>query len=259
MSDFAPAVEAATKIISFLSESEREIGISEISRGTGINKNMLFRILNTLENSGWVYRREQKYALTLLPFKLTSRVVSRLSLNTAATPILYDLANETGESTYLGIIKGDMVLYIQHIDGVKDVRVAGRIGGEYGLYCSAPGKVLLAYSDTDYIEEYLSHQLEKRTKNTITERSVLLSEVESIRKNGYATDCEEFGNSITCVAAPVFDHTGKVVGTVGCSAYTPNGDSDTVIKRLLRPVLSSAEKLSARLGAEAGHRFKIYR
>jgi len=123
MSDFAPAVEAATKIISFLSESEREIGISEISRGTGINKNMLFRILNTLENSGWVYRREQKYALTLLPFKLTSRVVSRLSLNTAATPILYDLANETGESTYLGIIKDGMVLYIQHI--VKNGVVTG--------------------------------------------------------------------------------------------------------------------------------------
>ena len=249
MSDFAPAVEAATKIISFLSESESEIGISEISRGTGINKNMLFRILNTLENDGWVYRREQKYALTLLPFKLTSRAVSRMSLNTAATPILYDLANETGESTYLGIIKDGAVLYIQHIDGVKDVRVAGRVGGEYGLYCSAPGKVLLAYSDADYIEEYLSRQLEKRTKNTITERSALLSELDAIRKKGYATDCEEFGNGITCVAAPVFDHTGKAVGTVGCSAYTVNGSCDKVIERLLSPVLESAMELSRRLGS----------
>ena len=249
MSDFAPAVEAATKIISFLSESESEIGISEISRGTGINKNMLFRILNTLENDGWVYRREQKYALTLLPFKLTSRAVSRMSLNTAATPILYDLANETGESTYLGIIKDGAVLYIQHIDGVKDVRVAGRVGGEYGLYCSAPGKVLLAYSDADYIEEYLSRQLEKRTKNTITERSALLSELDAIRRKGYATDCEEFGNGITCVAAPVFDHTGKVIGTVGCSAYTVNGSCDKGIERLLSPVLESAMELSRRLGS----------
>ena len=248
MSNFAPAVEAATKIISFLSESESEIGISEISRGTDINKNMVFRILNTLEKDGWVYCNEQKYALTLLPFKLASKSLSRLSLNTAATPILYALANETGESTYLGILKGNMVLYIQHIDGVKDVRVAGRVGGEYGLYCSAPGKVLLAYSDPDYIEEYLSRQFEKRTKNTITERSVLLSELEAIRKNGYATDCEEFGNGITCVAAPVFDHMGRVVGTVGCSAYTVNGKCDDVIARLLSPVLESAKALSVRLG-----------
>ena len=120
------------------------------------------------------------------------------------------------------------------------------------MYCSAPGKVLLAYSDTDYIEEYLSQQLEKRTKNTITERSALLSELEAIRRKGYATDREEFGNGISCVAAPVFNYTGKVIGTVGCSAYTVNGDSDTVIKRLNQPVLSSAEKLSVRLGFEVG-------
>ena len=41
MSNFAPSVEASTKIISFLADSEREVGISEISRGTEINKKKL--------------------------------------------------------------------------------------------------------------------------------------------------------------------------------------------------------------------------
>ena len=45
MSNLAPAAEASTKIITFLAECEQETGISEISRGTGINKNMVFRIL----------------------------------------------------------------------------------------------------------------------------------------------------------------------------------------------------------------------
>ena len=99
MSNFAPAAEATTQIIAFLAECEQEIGISEISRRTGINKNMVFRILNTLENAGWVYCNEQKYSLTLLLFGLASKPISRLSLNTAATPILYDLLSETGEST----------------------------------------------------------------------------------------------------------------------------------------------------------------
>ena len=74
MSNCAPSVEASTKIISFLADSEREVGISEISRGTEINKNMVFRILNTLENEGWVYCREQKYSLTLSLFGLASKV-----------------------------------------------------------------------------------------------------------------------------------------------------------------------------------------
>ena len=99
MSNFAPAVEAATKVITFLANCEEEIGVSEISRGTEINKNMVFRILNSLEQEGWVYCNEQKYALTLLPFKLASKPLSRLSLNTAATPVMYDLLGKTGEST----------------------------------------------------------------------------------------------------------------------------------------------------------------
>ena len=184
MSNFAPAVEASVKVITFLAECEQEIGISEISRGTGINKNMVFWILNTLENEGWVYCNEQKYSLTLLLFGLASKPISRLSLNTAATPILYDLLNKTGESTYLGILNDDKVLYLQHLDGVKSVRVAGRVGGEYDLYCSAPGKVLLAHADNDFIEEYTSRNFDKTTKNTITEKADILKELEKILING---------------------------------------------------------------------------
>lgn len=248
MSNFAPAVEASVKVITFLAECEQEIGVSEISRGTGINKNMVFRILNTLENEGWVYCNGQKYSLTLLLFGLASKPISRLSLNTAATPVLYDLLNETGESTYLGVLKDDKVLYVQHLDGIKDVRVAGRLGGEYDLYCSAPGKVLLAYADDDFIEEYTSRVLEKRTANSITEKNLLLKELESIRKNGYAIDKEEFGNGITCVAAPVFDYTGSVVGCVGNSAFTLNHDSQSVIERILSPVLKAAKEISVCIG-----------
>lgn len=248
MSNFAPAAEAATKIITFLAECEQETGVSEISRGTEINKNMVFRILNSLEKEGWVYCNEQKYSLTLLPFKLASKPICRLSLNTVATPLLYDLLNKTGESTYLGILKDDKVLYIQHLDGVKNVRVAGRVGGEYDLYCSAPGKALLAYADNDFIEEYTTRTLEKRTENSITEKSELLKELENIRKSGYATDREEFGNGITCVAAPIFDYTGKVIGCIGNSAFTVSSDSQNIIDRLMPYVLAAAQEISRRLG-----------
>ncbi|MBQ8351022.1 MAG: IclR family transcriptional regulator [Clostridia bacterium] len=250
MSNLAPAAEASTKIITFLAECEQETGISEISRGTGINKNMVFRILNTLENEGWVYCNGQKYSLTLLLFGLASKPVARLSLNTAATPVLHDLLNETGESTYLGILKDDKVMYLQHLDGIKDVRVAGKLGGEYDLYCSAPGKVLLAYGDDEFIESYVSRQLDKRTENSITEKSALLTELETVRQNSYATDREEFGNGITCVAAPIYDYSGKVIAAIGCSAFTVNGECQEIIDKLLPKVLSAAKKISLILGTK---------
>ena len=137
----------------------------------------------------------------------------------------------------------EMTMYIE-----KGVRVAGRVGGEYDLYCSAPGKVLLAHADNDFIEEYTSRNFDKTTKNTITEKSDILKELENICKNGYATDKEEFGNGITCVAAPIYDYTGKVIATVGCSAFTFNGQSDRIVSHLLPYVTEAAKTISTRLG-----------
>ncbi len=248
MSDFAPAVEFATKVMTFLAESEREAGVSEISRGVDLNKNMVFRILNSLEKDGWVYCNNQKYALTLLPFKVASKAVTRMNLNTASAPILYDLLDKSGQSTYLGVLNGDKVLYLQHFDGIGNVHVAGRVGGEYDLYCSAPGKVLLAFSDEKYIDEYTSKELYKRTSNTKTQKWELLEEIQKIRTLGFAADREEFGNGITCVAAPIFDYTGACVGTVGCSAFTPEKKCDDIISELTPLVLSAAKEISTRLG-----------
>lgn len=249
MSNFAPAAEAAVQILTFLACSERELGLSEISRGTGINKNMVFRILGSLEKEGWVYGNGQKYALTLLPFCLSAKAVARTTLNSVSLPLLYQLREETGESTYLGILKEDTVLYLQHLDGAGNVRVAGSVGGRYELYCSAPGKVLLAFAEEDFREEYLSREHERKTVNTIVEKEALSEELCHIREAGFATDREEFGNGISCVASPIFDYSGKVVAAVGCSAFTPHGQSDAVIDKLLPAVCRTAKEISTRLGS----------
>jgi len=248
MSNFAPAVEAATKVMEFIANENTEVGISEICKGTDINKNMVFRILNTLEEQGWVYCNEQKYGLTLVPFQIASKALSKMTLNNAAYPSLYKLWQKTGESTYLGVLKGRKVSYLQHFDGTGDVREAGRTGGENDAYCSAPGKVLLAYSEQEVIGEYLQETLKPRTENTITDKKQFLNELENICLNGYGTDKEEFGNGITCVAAPVFDYTGKIVASVGCSAFTLNGDSKSVIERLKPAVLEAAKQITVCLG-----------
>lgn len=248
MSNLAPAAEAATKVITFLAEVDSEVGISEISRGVELNKNMVFRILNSLEQVGWVYCNDQKYALTLVPFQVVSRSLARLDINTAATPALHRLWELTGESTYLGVLKGDKVCYLQHFDGTGDVRVAGRVGGEYELYCSAPGKALLAHADAEFLESYLSREFEKRTAHTLTDREEILAELGEIRERGYSTDCEEFGHGITCVSAPVFDYTGKAVGAVGCSSFTVSGQCCEVVERLRPLVCRTAAEISVCLG-----------
>lgn len=251
MSNFAPAAENAIKVIEGIASENEPIGISELSRKLNINKNMIFRILNSLETSGWIYMEnvaEKKYGLTLKPFYITARAGNRLTLNHVATPLVYELWKQTGESTYLGIKSEDKVLYLQHFDGIGDVRVAGMVGGRYELYCTAPGKVLLAYSDEEFVKNYLNQNFVSHTANTITDSSKIEEELEIIRRNGFAMDNEELGQGILCLAAPVFDAAKTVVATVGGSVSTIHYDAESLLTRLKPLIMETAKMISQRLG-----------
>ncbi len=251
MSNFAPAVDNAIKLIEKLADEKEPVGVSELSRKLGINKNMVFRILNSLEVCGWVYCSnlpDKKYQLSLRPFNVASKALCTMSLSNVATPLVYDLWKRTGECTYLAIKSGDKLTYIQHLDGTGNVRVAGTVGGTYELYCSAPGKIILAYSDDEFIAEYTARKHKKNTENTITTKKELLAELDRVKAQGFATDNEEFGNGILCVSAPIFDYTGALVGAVGCSVSSVNYTRESVAKQIKPLVIETAAKISLNLG-----------
>ncbi len=251
MSNFAPAVDNAIKLIEKLADEKEPVGVSELSRKLGINKNMIFRILNSLEACGWVYcsnQPDKKYQLSLRPFNVSSKALCTMSLSNVATPLVYDLWKQTGECTYLAIRSGDKLTYIQHLDGIGNVRVAGTVGGTYELYCSAPGKIILAHSSEEFINEYTSRRHKKNTENTITTKKELLLELERVKSQGFATDNEEFGNGILCVSAPVFDYTDSLVGAVGCSVSTVNHTYGSLMDTIKPLVTETAAKISLSLG-----------
>ncbi len=250
MSNLAPAVGFCVKVIEVLADSTTPIGISEISRRTEINKNMVSRILHTLEEENWVQSDDKScYSLTLLPFCLSSKVVNRTTLVDISVPILQKFWKEYGESTYLGILHHDEVLYLLHFDSVQKVRVAGTVGGSYPLYCTGPGKVLLAFSGEEYVEKYLNeHVLKKYTENTVTDPNKLKIELKTIRERGYSLDREEFGKGIVCMSVPIFDHTQCVIGVVGCSFSTVYCEADEIYDRCGEKLLKTAEQISRSLG-----------
>ena len=249
MSNLAPSVGIAIKLVTLLSEQHEPIGVSEISRQLDINKNMIFRVLNSLEEEGWVYaNNEAKYRLTLLPFHTSSKVISRLSVENVSAPYILNLWKNHEESIYLGILNNDQVLFVSHLDSRQPLRVVGVLGGYYPLYCSAPGKALLAYQDESYINKYLEGTFEKRADNTITEKEALKKELEKIRSQGYSIDNEEYSAGIVCISAPIFNYEGRIVATVGCSSPTVYTTIDNIYEKIGKDIIEAAKSISIALG-----------
>jgi len=247
-----PALRQGIRLVELLCVSDRPLGVSQIGEALGINKSMVFRLLQTLVRSGWVIREgeRQTYRMGLRPFHYASQPVERMDLAAAAAGPLRALWEATGESTYLGVLDDDRVLYLEHRNATGPVRIAGRVGGRYLLHCSAPGKVLLAHAGEELFRRLVRRGLERQTPRTICRPDVLRRQLREVVRRGFAVDLEEYAPGCLCYAAPVRDHAGRVVAALGVSVLTLHYTPERMSHRLGPRVREAAEAVSRTLGFE---------
>ncbi len=134
------------------------------------------------------------------------------------------------------------------------MRIHSRIGAAVPLYCTAVGKVMLAYMPDDEREKVLPQlSLQCLTPNTVSNLQELDAELYRVRKNGYACDLEEHELHIRCVAAPIWDHDGSVNASLSITA--PVVRMAVTRLRQLAPLIQTA---GLQISRELGYRTASY-
>ena len=194
----------ALRLIESLARSESPRGVSELARELGLNKSNVHRILDTLYEHNYVVQHEKSglYQLNLKLFELGSRLLTRLHLKEIAQPWLGRVMEKTGESSHLMIYQDGEVIYLDKIENRLPVRAVTEIGARAPATCVASGKVLLAYRPPEEVNRVLRN-LKRYTPKTITDRTVLLREIESARRVGYAINREGWREGVCGAAAPI--------------------------------------------------------
>lgn len=216
-----PLISAAVRVLAVLERLSRQraIGLEEISREIKLAKPTVYRFLLTLQELGYARRVDgERWAMTLKMFNLGSRALDHLDLLSAARPIAEALSDELGETVHMGVLDGDSAVYVLKIESRYTIRMYSRVGRRMPLYCTAIGKVLLAFAKDEEREASLKDvRLLAVTKNTLTTRAALDAELAQIRQQGFARDNEEREENLHCIGAPIFDYTGAVVAVLSVS------------------------------------------
>ena len=133
--------------------------------------------------------------------------------------LLRGLQAQVGDNTiHMSVRTGDRAVYVHKINGLKPYQMASRVGMQLTLHCTAAGKCILAGLPADEVTDILGRTgLPAKTPATITDRRRLLKELTAVRERGYAVDDEENETTIRCIAAPVLDRAGAVVGGISVS------------------------------------------
>lgn len=242
------SVQNALRVLRALSDADPGLGVTELASRLKMAKSTCHRLLNTLADDGFVRKLEDgRYALGLALWELGSRVVGRLELREVAHPILEDLRNSTGETIHLALLDGDSVVYIDRFESKATLTLFRRIGFRAPVHVTSSGKAILAYSPPEVVERILNAGLRKVGPGSITSKKKLLAALEEIRQEGCVVSVEESEAGVASVGAPVFDHSGRVVGSISVAGPTQR-IGDGKLPSLKRQVRLAAQKISRGLG-----------
>jgi DNA-binding IclR family transcriptional regulator len=158
---------------------------------------------------------EKTYTLGLRLAELGNFAAGERFIETAALPILRNLAAALHLTCHLGVMEGCEAVYLLKVPGYQAIQIDSWVGKRFSLHCSALGKVLMAWLPPSELDHVLS-QIDWRhnTPNTITNAAKMKRHLISVRERGWAIDDEENVPEIRCVAAPVFDKSSKVAAAI---------------------------------------------
>jgi DNA-binding IclR family transcriptional regulator len=249
-------VQSLGRAFAILEEVARHregIGLADLSKRVGLHNSTAFHLAKTLAALGYIRQEpdSRRYRVGRPLFALAASALDEIEMVSLATPIMEELSADTGESSHFAVRMGEAIVIIARTSGPGAFQLAERVGVVRPAHCTALGKVILAALHPDRLERFLARaDLEPSTDNTITEVPALLREIEEVRRSGIAFDDGEFNSEVRCVAVPVKDFTGQVVGALGISGPVWRL-SIQALKSRAKAIQAAADRLSREFGAMA--------
>jgi len=237
------------RILEALDAAPTGLQLREISQRTSLNKSTAYRFVAHLESEGYLFRDDAgAYIAGPKLARLGAGITYHATLRKISRPVLMLLSKETTETVNLAVLDGHDVLYLEVLESAHSFRMASQPGMHRPPNCTALGKVLLAFLPSEQREEILPMlTFERATPRTIPNLARFRKELVRVVQQGYAMDDQETDLGARCVAAPVFDESGKVAAAISVSGPTTRMSRDR-IQEFALATKKAARAISARLG-----------
>jgi IclR family KDG regulon transcriptional repressor len=241
------AVARALRVLEALGDNPG-IGATALAEKLGLTKSIVFRLLHTLEEGGYVQRDEERaiYALGYRVALLGERVGREGALLQVARPVMDSLRDETGENVNLVVREGTATVVIATREGLHSIRLFAQTGRRGPLHAGGASMVLLAYAEPSIRDRVLEGPLERFSPHTITDPERLREALLLIRANRYNVAINDLDDGAFSIAAPIRNNAGEIIAGISVAGATVRLDEvrrASYIERVQR----AAEEISQRL------------
>lgn len=228
-------------ILNLFSETGEPLGVTQIARRLDLSKAVVHRILQSLVSRSFLQGATggTKYVLGPSAIALGVKAWSHSDLYERSAPILQKLRDETGEGTTLSILVGRSRIYLYQFPSNDEVKLLMEIGRPFPLHSGASSRSILAHLPEPYIRDAV-RELQLSGKDEVAYRNAL----EVIRTKGYAMSVNERKSGLFSIAAPIFDATSSVFGSVSFSGLAFRAPVDDLEEQAGR-VIAAAKAITS--------------
>jgi IclR family pca regulon transcriptional regulator len=224
-----------------------QLTLSEIADRTGLGPATARRCLLTLQELGYVNVNRRHFYLTTRVLDLSTAFLESFNIERLATPYLEQLAQETGDSASLTVLRGQDIVYLARASARMLMRLEAFVGSRFPAFATATGRVLLAACSDDQLASRLHGPFPALTDVTVTDPKTLLQHVRDARRDGYAAVEDELAYGVVSLAVPLTDSSGRVIAALNSSGHSKKTSKKEMIDDRLALVIETGRKLSDEL------------
>lgn len=195
----------------YLESDEKELGLTEISKGINVNKSTVYRIVKTLEQEGWLIQNNNKYRIGFGVLKVSGKLLKDYNSRDYIVKELEKLVEKVKETAILSVFEDKWSICIEKADADNSVILKLKKGQILPVHAGAAGKILLAFQPEEVIDKVISYGLKKFNEKTITDGERLKKHLKEIRDRKYAVSYAEVDSSGATIGLPVFNKEGKII------------------------------------------------
>lgn len=242
------AVDRALLTLEALAEQPRQ-GVTALAKRLGLTKTIVFRLLNTLEQRGFVVREGDQpvYSLGYRMGVLGERAGHQNMLLAAARPVMESLREETSENINLIVREGQQSLVVATLAGRHAIRIFALAGRHGPLHAGGGSMLMLAWAPHTVRNAVLSEPLPRYTDDTITDPIELRDRLELIRAQDFNISVNDLDEGAFSVAAPIRNAAGDVVAAISVAGAIVRLD-DSRQAQYLELARAAGREISRKLG-----------
>jgi DNA-binding IclR family transcriptional regulator len=241
------SAEKVLKLLMAFSNSELEMGTTELSVKLGMHKSTTSRLIKTLVSGGFLQQNPstRKYLLGMSAYKMGYAATRTLNtrLLAVAHPYLYSLAQQTGESVAMEMVSGINIILASQVEGPSHLRFNFQQGEVVPINVAAGAKAILAHSSSDFRETCLQGEFKRFNQRTIVSKQKYRELLQQIKAAGVSYDRGERYADIYAMAVPILLADGSPKAAV-VIAGPASRLTDAFLGSAESPLRESAAKIS---------------